>query len=83
MSKVIGIDLGTTNSVIAITESTKLAVIADLEDFRTTPPIVVYTKAKKLLVGPIAKRQAISNSKNTFYSVKRLIGSKLKDIDKN
>ena len=83
MSKVVGIDLGTTNSVIAAIEGGQPIVIANAEGFRTTPSIVAYTKNKELLVGPVAKRQSILNPPNTFYSTKRLIGSKEEDISKN
>jgi molecular chaperone DnaK len=80
MGKVIGIDLGTTNSVIAIIEGGKAQVIPNSEGLRTTPSIVAYTKKKELLVGQIAKRQAVVNPENTFFSAKRFIGSKNKEI---
>ena len=76
MGKVVGIDLGTTNSVVAIMEGGKPNVIANAEGLRTTPSIVAYTKKEELLVGQIAKRQAVINAENTFFSVKRFIGSK-------
>ena len=76
MTKVVGIDLGTTNSVVAAIEGGKPSVIINTEGFRTTPSIVAYTKKKELLVGQIAKRQAVINPQNTFFSVKRFIGSK-------
>ena len=76
MGKVVGIDLGTTNSVVAIMEGGKPTVIANAEGLRTTPSIVAYTKKEELLVGQIAKRQAVINAENTFFSVKRFIGSK-------
>jgi molecular chaperone DnaK len=81
MNKVVGIDLGTTNSVIAITEGTKPTVIPNSDNLRTTPSIVAYTKKRELLVGQTAKRQAIINPENTFYSVKRLIGSKSHELN--
>jgi len=82
MSKVIGIDLGTTNSVVAIIESGQPNVIPNVEGLRTTPSIVAYTKKKELLVGQIAKRQAVINPENTFFSVKRFIGSKENELSK-
>jgi molecular chaperone DnaK len=83
MAKVVGIDLGTTNSVIAIIEGGKPNVIANSEGLRTTPSIVAYTKKQELLVGQIAKRQAVINPTNTFSSVKRFIGSKASEIKVN
>ena len=80
MNKVVGIDLGTTNSVVAITEGAKPTVIANSEGERTTPSVVAYTKKQDLLVGQIAKRQAVINPENTFYSVKRFIGSKINEL---
>jgi len=80
MGKVVGIDLGTTNSVVAIMEGGKPTVIANAEGLRTTPSIVAYTKKEELLVGQIAKRQAVINAENTFFSVKRFIGSKSNEI---
>ena len=76
MAKVVGIDLGTTNSVVAAIEGGKPNVIANAEGLRTTPSIVAYTKKQELLVGQIAKRQAVINPENTFFSIKRFIGSK-------
>ena len=76
MAKVIGIDLGTTNSVVAVMEGGKPEVITNSEGQRTTPSVVAYTKKGDLLVGQIAKRQAVINPENTFYSVKRFIGRK-------
>ena len=76
MGKVVGIDLGTTNSVVAAIEGGKPNVITNSEGFRTTPSIVAYTKKQELLVGQIAKRQAVINPENTFFSVKRFMGSK-------
>ena len=76
MAKVVGIDLGTTNSVVAAIEGGKPNVIANAEGLRTTPSIIAYTKKQELLVGQIAKRQAVINPENTFFSIKRFIGSK-------
>jgi len=80
MSKVVGIDLGTTNSVVAAIEGGQPSVIPNVEGLRTTPSIVAYTKKQELLVGQIAKRQAVINPENTFFSVKRFIGSKENEI---
>ena len=80
MGKVVGIDLGTTNSVVAVMEGGKPSVIANAEGFRTTPSVVAYTKSGDRLVGQIAKRQAVINPENTFYSVKRFIGRKSNEV---
>jgi molecular chaperone DnaK len=80
MAKVIGIDLGTTNSVVAVMEGGKPEVITNVEGQRTTPSVVAYTKKGELLVGQIAKRQAVINPENTFYSVKRFIGRKTSEV---
>ena len=80
MTKVVGIDLGTTNSVVAAIEGGQPSVIINAEGLRTTPSIVAYTKKEELLVGQIAKRQAVINPENTFFSVKRFIGSKEGEI---
>ena len=80
MAKVVGIDLGTTNSVVAAIEGGQPSVIINAEGLRTTPSIVAYTKKQDLLVGQIAKRQAVINPENTFFSVKRFIGSKESEI---
>ena len=80
MVKVIGIDLGTTNSVVAVMEGGKPEVITNAEGERTTPSVVAYTKKGDLLVGQIAKRQAVINPENTFYSVKRFIGRKTSEV---
>jgi molecular chaperone DnaK len=80
MAKVVGIDLGTTNSVVAAIEGGQPSVIINAEGLRTTPSIVAYTKKGELLVGQIAKRQAVINPENTFFSVKRFIGSKEAEI---
>lgn len=80
MAKVVGIDLGTTNSVVAAIEGGQPTVIQNAEGLRTTPSIVAYTKKQELLVGQIAKRQAVINPENTFFSVKRFIGSKESEL---
>ena len=80
MAKVVGIDLGTTNSVVAVMEGGKPTVISNAEGGRTTPSIVAYTKNGDLLVGQIAKRQAVINAENTFYSVKRFIGRQSAEV---
>ena len=80
MAKVIGIDLGTTNSVVAVMEGGKPEVITNTEGQRTTPSVVAYTKKGDLLVGQIAKRQAVINPENTFYSIKRFIGRKTSEV---
>ncbi len=80
MGKIIGIDLGTTNSCVAVMEGTKVRVIENAEGDRTTPSIVAY-KDGEVLVGAAAKRQAVTNPKNTFYAVKRLIGRKFTDAE--
>jgi len=80
MAKVVGIDLGTTNSCVAVMEGGKPTVIANAEGFRTTPSVVAYAKNGDRLVGLIAKRQAVMNPPNTFYSVKRFIGRKFDEV---
>nr|YP_010337759.1 heat shock protein 70 chaperone [Sahlingia subintegra]UNJ17344.1 heat shock protein 70 chaperone [Sahlingia subintegra] len=80
MGKIVGIDLGTTNSVVAVMEGGKPTVIPNAEGLRTTPSVVAYTKNKDLLVGQIAKRQAVINPENTFYSIKRFVGRKTEEI---
>lgn len=80
MGKVVGIDLGTTNSVVAVMEGGKPTVIANAEGFRTTPSVVAYAKNGDRLVGQIAKRQAVMNTENTFYSVKRFIGRRFDEV---
>ena len=74
MGKVIGIDLGTTNSCVAVLESGQPKVIANSEGGRTTPSIVAFGKGKDRLIGQLAKRQTITNAENTVYSIKRFIG---------
>ena len=80
MAKVVGIDLGTTNSCVAVMEGGKPTVIANAEGARTTPSVVAFVKNGDRLVGQIAKRQAVMNSENTFYSVKRFIGRRFDEI---
>ncbi|MCU0541668.1 MAG: molecular chaperone DnaK [Oscillatoriaceae cyanobacterium Prado104] len=80
IGKVVGIDLGTTNSVVAIMEGGRPYVIANSEGHRTTPSVVAYTKTKDCIVGRMAKRQAIANPANTFYSVKRFIGRRYSEV---
>ena len=80
MGKVVGIDLGTTNSCVAVMEGGKPTVIANAEGFRTTPSVVAYAKNGDRLVGQIAKRQAVMNPGNTFYSVKRFMGRKFDEV---
>ena len=80
MGKVVGIDLGTTNSCVAVMEGGKPTVIANAEGFRTTPSVVAYAKNGDRLVGQIAKRQGVMNPDNTFYSVKLFIGRKHEEV---
>ena len=79
MSKVIGIDLGTTNSCVAIMEGGEVKVLENAEGARTTPSMVAFAKNGERLVGQSAKRQAVTNPTNTLYAVKRLIGRKFED----
>jgi molecular chaperone DnaK len=81
MGKIIGIDLGTTNSCVAVMEGGKAKVIENAEGDRTTPSIIAYTKDGEVLAGASAKRQAVTNPKNTFYAVKRLVGRKFTDAE--
>src|SRR5215468_6540984 len=80
MSKIIGIDLGTTNSVVAVMEGGEPKVIANEEGGRTTPSVVAFTKAGERLVGQVAKRQAITNPENTIYSIKRFMGRRYEEV---
>nr|QWK42233.1 Hsp70-type chaperone [Postelsia palmaeformis] len=82
ISKIFGVDLGTTNSVAAVMEGGQPTVVNNTEGLRTTPSIVAYTKNKDLLVGQIAKRQAVINPENTFSSIKRFMGSKFSELSK-
>ncbi|MBI2054479.1 MAG: molecular chaperone DnaK [Candidatus Sungbacteria bacterium] len=81
MSKIIGIDLGTTNSAVAVVEASEPKIIENKEGNRTTPSVVALSKAGDRLVGLLAKRQAVTNPQNTFYSIKRLIGRKFADAE--
>src|SRR5579859_8000198 len=80
MAKIIGIDLGTTNSCVAVMEGGEPKVIANEEGGRTTPSIVAFTKSGERLVGQVAKRQAITNPENTVYSIKRFMGRRLNEV---
>lgn len=80
MSKILGIDLGTTNSCMAVLEGTEPAVLENSEGARTTPSVVAFTKSGERLVGQAAKRQAVTNSRNTVFSVKRLMGRKFGEL---
>jgi molecular chaperone DnaK len=80
MSKVIGIDLGTTNSCVAVMEGGEAVVISNAEGTRTTPSVVAFTKDGERLVGPMAKRQAVTNPEQTIFSIKRFMGNKLADV---
>ena len=79
MGKIIGIDLGTTNSCVAVLEGDKPKVIENAEGARTTPSVVAYVDDGEILVGQSAKRQAVTNPTNTVYAVKRLIGRRFED----
>jgi molecular chaperone DnaK len=78
--KVIGIDLGTTNSVVAVMEGGDPVVIPNAEGGRTTPSVVGFTKDGERLVGQIAKRQAVTNPQNTVFSIKRFMGRKVSEV---
>src|SRR6059036_3022726 len=80
MSKIIGIDLGTTNSVVAVMEGGKPVVIPNAEGSRTTPSVVAFTDKGELLVGQVAKRQAITNPENTIFSIKRFMGRRMEEV---
>src|SRR6059058_867393 len=80
MPKVLGIDLGTTNSCMAVMEAGEPVVLENSEGKRTTPSVVAFSKSGERLVGDAAKRQAITNSRNTVYSVKRFMGRKFEEI---
>jgi molecular chaperone DnaK len=81
MGKIIGIDLGTTNSVVAVMEGGEPKVIANEEGGRTTPSVVAFTKSGERLVGQVAKRQAITNPENTIYSIKRFMGRRFEEVN--
>jgi molecular chaperone DnaK len=80
MAKVVGIDLGTTNSAVAVMEGGKPTVIVNAEGARVTPSVEAYTKMGEILVGQIAKRQAVLNPENTIYSAKRFIGRRYSEV---
>src|SRR4030066_771675 len=80
MGKVIGIDLGTTNSCVAVMEGGQPTVIPNAEGSRITPSVVAFTKTGERLVGQIAKRQAITNPENTIFSIKRFMGRKYSEV---
>src|SRR3979409_195345 len=80
MSKIIGIDLGTTNSVVAVMHGVEPVVIPNQEGARTTPSVVAITKGGERLVGQVAKRQAITNPENTIYSIKRFMGRRFDEV---
>ena len=81
MTKAIGIDLGTTNSCVAVMEGNKAKVIENAEGARTTPSMVAFTDSGEVLVGQTAKRQSITNPENTVFAIKRLIGRRYDDPD--
>src|SRR3989449_4297957 len=81
MSKIIGIDLGTTNSCVAVMEGTQPTVIANTEGSRTTPSVVAFSKNGERLVGQAAKRQAVTNPQNTIFSIKRFMGRKFGEVN--
>jgi molecular chaperone DnaK len=81
MSKIIGIDLGTTNSVVAVMEGGEAKVIANPEGARTTPSVVAFTKSGERLVGQVAKRQAVTNPRNTIFSIKRFMGRRFDEVN--
>jgi len=80
VSKIIGIDLGTTNSVVAVLEGGEAKVVANSEGSRTTPSVVAFTKSGERLVGQVAKRQSVTNPKNTVYSIKRFMGRRFEEV---
>src|SRR3954470_14086038 len=80
MAKVIGIDLGTTNSCMAVMEANEAVVVENSEGKRITPSVVAFTKTGERLVGDAAKRQAVTNSRNTIYSIKRFMGRKFDEV---
>ena len=80
MSKIIGIDLGTTNSVVAVMEGGEPVVITNPEGGRLTPSVVAFTKSGERLVGQVAKRQAVTNPENTVFSIKRFMGRKYDEV---
>src|SRR5580692_10293918 len=82
MSKIIGIDLGTTNSVVAVMEGGEPTVITNPEGNRLTPSIVAFTKTGERLVGQVAKRQAVTNPESTIFSIKRFMGRKFDEVSR-
>ena len=80
MGKVIGIDLGTTNSCMAVMEGPEPLVLENSEGTRTTPSVVAFAKSGERIVGDAAKRQAVTNPRNTIYSVKRFMGRKFEEV---
>src|SRR5580704_11953090 len=80
MGKIIGIDLGTTNSCVAVMEAGQPTVIANQEGTRTTPSVVAFTKSGERLVGQVAKRQAITNPEQTIFSIKRFMGRRHEEV---
>src|SRR3984893_1502916 len=80
MSKIIGIDLGTTNSVVSVMEGGQPVVIPNQEGGRTTPSVVGFAKSGERLVGNVAKRQAVTNAENTIYSIKRFMGRRFDEV---
>jgi molecular chaperone DnaK len=80
MSKIIGIDLGTTNSVVAVMEGGEPVVITNPEGGRLTPSVVAFTKSGERLVGQVAKRQAVTNPENTIFSIKRFMGRRIDEV---
>ncbi len=81
MSKIIGIDLGTTNSVVAVMEGGEPVVITNPEGSRLTPSVVAFTKSGERLVGQVAKRQAVTNPENTIFSIKRFMGRRHSEVN--
>ncbi|MDR3701667.1 MAG: Hsp70 family protein, partial [Candidatus Sulfopaludibacter sp.] len=81
MGKIIGIDLGTTNSCVAVMEAGQPTVIANQEGARTTPSVVAFTKSGERLAGQVAKRQAITNPENTVFSIKRFMGRRYDEVN--
>ena len=83
MARAVGIDLGTTNSVIAAWEGGEASVVPNAEGARTTPSVVAFTENGERLVGQLARRQAILNAKGTIYSVKRFVGRRFEEVEED
>jgi len=83
MGKIIGIDLGTTNSVVAVIEGTEPKVLTNEEGARTTPSVVAFGKDSDVMVGQVARRQAVTNPENTIFSVKRFMGRRFNEVQKD